>query len=92
MEERLIQYGVATINTIDEIIRCLEEFDFCYPIDTEEAKEVYQISEGGFLFPSLRPKKDFYVLVVQMENKLKFISDKLQFWFKNWKNQMKVIF
>ena len=39
MEEYLIQYGVATVSTIDEIIRCLEEFDFCYPIDTEEEKK-----------------------------------------------------
>lgn len=43
-------------NLVKEAIQCLEEFDYCFKLEPEE-EVVYE--EKGYLFPSLRPKKDF---------------------------------
>lgn len=39
----------------DEILQCLENFEFCYPMTDKERKR-YNIDGTGFFFPSLRPK------------------------------------
>ena len=41
---------------VKEAIQCLEEFDYCFKLGPEE-EVVYE--EKGYLFPSIRPKKDF---------------------------------
>ena len=54
MKERMSKVIDSTM--IDDAIRCLEEFDYCFKLKDEEEK-VY--GGKGYLFPSLRPKKDF---------------------------------
>lgn len=38
---------------MDEVINCLEEFEFCYKLSEKEEKETY--GKQGYLFPTLRP-------------------------------------
>lgn len=41
---------------IDQVIECLLEFDYCFKLDNEQER-LY--CDKGYLFPSLRPKKNF---------------------------------
>lgn len=42
--------------SVDEAIQCLEEFDYCFKLSSEEER-LYK--EGGYLFPNIRPKGSF---------------------------------
>jgi hypothetical protein len=41
---------------LEEAIKCLEEFDYCFKLSEEEEK-IYK--DNGYLFPSLRPEGSF---------------------------------
>ena len=51
VEERIIKSKIATNYNILEIIECLQQFDFCYKLDSEEEKMYNTV---GYLFPCLR--------------------------------------
>lgn len=57
LSRKLIEARLAPVidkvRSVNEVINCLEEFEFCFKLSEKEEKETYR--KQGYLFPSLRP-------------------------------------
>lgn len=59
LQDRLLLSNVATPKNLLEVIECLQQFDFCYKLNSKEEK-VYGLE--GYLFPFMRKKSASFVL------------------------------
>lgn len=67
LEERLIQSKVASKENVLEVIECLQQFDFCYKLNSEE-ELIYK--SDGYLFPFMRRVNKFQLEVPKAHFKL----------------------
>lgn len=51
VEKKLLGMKIATKENVSEVMKCLEQFDFCYKLDTNEEK-MYNCT--GYIFPFMR--------------------------------------